>query len=102
MLNPKLFFHREKKEKEEKRGSRKIKTKPPPQTYSNLHMHTFSHIDALVPIYPSKPPSTRLSTMLITTAGTNAPAPTQTAFLPTYTSVVHGLWVCHYTLAMMQ
>lgn len=77
MLNPKLFFHREKK----KRGSRKIKTKTPSQTYSNLHIHIFSHIDALVPIYPSKPPSLCLNRLLITTAGTHAPALTQTPFL---------------------
>lgn len=66
---------------EKKRGSRKIKTKTPPQTYSNLHIHTHSHMDALIPIYPSKPPSTHLNPILITATSTYTPTLTYTHFL---------------------
>lgn len=97
MLNPKLFCSWK------KRGSRKIKTKTPPQTYSNLHNHTLSHMDALTPIYPSKPPSTHLNPIVITTTSTYAPTLTYIlTFSLIYTYVTHGLLVCRYALSMIQ
>lgn len=91
MLNPKLFSSWK------KRGSRKIKTKTSSQTYSNLHIHTlsFSH-RCSYSIYPSKPPSTHLNTILITAMSTHAPTFTYTHFLShphIYTYVIHGLSV---------
>lgn len=92
-VKPKVVFSWGEKKK---RGSRKIKTKTPSQTYSNLHIHTLSHRDALVPIYPSKPPSTHLNTRLITTAGTEAPALTDARSLTHIP--VSGPWAVRLSL----